>query len=455
MKAPAQSATLARVTRARAHMISNHAFWGVLALHLKLEESTDFETMATDGARLVVNPAFVAELTELELIGVLAHEVSHCAQLHHVRRGARNPDLWQEATDYAINPGLLVAGFTLPKGALCEQRFARLSAEHIYSILEREKKQKQAPQPKPQQGQGAPTPGAGQPQPCAPQPGQGAAQAGPSQPGPAPAAAGQPQGAPGASPASQGQPSAQNAQAGQSGAAGRDPGRCGQVLDAAPAHDPAAQAKAESEWRAVVEQAGMVTKAQGAGRGAGVVAQMVAANKAPRISWRDELRRYADNSMTKTQTWRRPNKRFAHAGLYLPGYVSDTPSHVVAIIDTSGSMATQAVRAIVSELQAMLDESACDRVTLICCNQAVQSVAEFEKGDEITSAPVPSGGTRFAPAFAHVAEHIPDATVCIYLTDLDCDDFGPEPDSPVLWAIYGAPLKPAPWGESIMVDLYQ
>jgi predicted metal-dependent peptidase len=89
--------------------------------------------MATDGRRIVYNPAFVESLAPKELEAVLAHEVMHCALGHHCRRGERDPRLWNEAADFAINPLLMANGFTLPEDALLDPAFDNLSAEEIYA----------------------------------------------------------------------------------------------------------------------------------------------------------------------------------------------------------------------------------------------------------------------------------------------------------------------------------
>jgi predicted metal-dependent peptidase len=47
----------------------------------------------------------------------------HCALGHQCRRGQRDPELWNEAADLAINPILIGNGFTLPAGALIEPEF--------------------------------------------------------------------------------------------------------------------------------------------------------------------------------------------------------------------------------------------------------------------------------------------------------------------------------------------
>jgi predicted metal-dependent peptidase len=95
--------------------------------------------MATDGSRIVYNPAFVDELKPAELEGTLAHEVMHCALGHQCRRGTRDSGLWNEAADFAINPILTANGFTLPVGVLVDPAFTNLSAEEIYARLLRKK----------------------------------------------------------------------------------------------------------------------------------------------------------------------------------------------------------------------------------------------------------------------------------------------------------------------------
>src|SRR5215472_4066695 len=109
-------------------------------------------TMATDGSRIVYNPAFVDQLKPAELEGTLAHEVLHCALGHQCRRGERDPELWNQAADFAINPILLGNGFTLPAGALVDPAFNNLSAEEIYAqLLQRRGGGGAAPKQEPQQ----------------------------------------------------------------------------------------------------------------------------------------------------------------------------------------------------------------------------------------------------------------------------------------------------------------
>lgn len=136
------SSTVAqKITRARTQLLFTQPFFGSLALMLRLREvpadDPVIQTMAVDGKYMFYNPKFVEKLSEAELIGVIAHEVLHCAFQHMTRRQARNPGLWNVAGDYAINAVLKQANFTLPKEALMDLtgEFKDMSSEEIYSKL--------------------------------------------------------------------------------------------------------------------------------------------------------------------------------------------------------------------------------------------------------------------------------------------------------------------------------
>jgi hypothetical protein len=50
----------------------------------------------------------------------------------------RDPERWNDACDYAINPLVVDAGMVLPKGAYLDARFKGKSAEEIYGVLTQE-----------------------------------------------------------------------------------------------------------------------------------------------------------------------------------------------------------------------------------------------------------------------------------------------------------------------------
>jgi predicted metal-dependent peptidase len=82
------------------------------------------DTMAVDdNGNIYINANFVInDLTDPEIMGVLAHEVMHIATLSFVRQKGRDQLLWNVATDYIMNRDLLEQGIALPKmGCLPEK----------------------------------------------------------------------------------------------------------------------------------------------------------------------------------------------------------------------------------------------------------------------------------------------------------------------------------------------
>lgn len=390
------------LVKARTHLLIKEPFYGCLALHLNLVEADPrwCDTAAVDGINMYYSPDFVLKLSEQELTGLCAHEVSHCSYQHMTRRGTRDQLRWNIAADYVINSDLLKAGFTLPKGGLRDPKYDGMSTEEVYERL--------PPTPK---GKGN---GNGQ--------GQGQGAQGPSGQGPV-----------------------------------NDPGNCGGVIDAGGPGNKAAAEQVARDWEAVTRMAANIAKNANAGRLPGFLERLVKQLKAPKVSWREMTRQFIDGNMIKDYSWNRPNRRFIARGLYLPGFVPDAMHHLVMIGDVSGSITNEVMTSYVSEMAGALNEGICDKLTVIYCDAKVQQVDEYVPGDEVTAKTVGGGGTDFRPAFDWVAENAADASCIVYLTDMLPNSWAiAEPEPPVLWAAYLpegmlANIKP-PFGSVIHID---
>ena len=316
MRQPKSSLSLEqKLTRARTQLLLNSPFFGALVLRLKLVCAPQSPTMATDGRRIVYNPTFVEGLTPAELEGVFAHEVLHCALGHHCRRGNRDPKLFNEAADYAVNPLLLDNGMTLPAGALVDPAFANLSAEEIYARLV----QKQG-QPS---GSSSTATGAGD---------RGTTQV--------PHNGGQPQSQPTGAQPSAPQPGNTSDGAPDMAPAPR-PGGFGEVMDAT-AEDggPASEAELSRqahEWRIAVEQA--VRSAKACGRWPGGLERHLADAKVSRTQWRSVLRDFISSTDPSDYRWTPPNRRYVASGLYLPSVERSGMGEIVIAVDTASPMA--------------------------------------------------------------------------------------------------------------------
>jgi predicted metal-dependent peptidase len=130
----------ASLQRARLQLMLVHPYLASALARLPIVNAEEYgwcRTMATDGYHIFVNPRFCAELTEPEILGVLAHELLHCVLGHIDRRGGRNRILWNLAIDYATNLLLRDFGFQLPRGGFLSERYRGMTSEQIYADLER------------------------------------------------------------------------------------------------------------------------------------------------------------------------------------------------------------------------------------------------------------------------------------------------------------------------------
>lgn len=464
-----------RVRRARAQLVMRSPFFGALALLLDLRERPDVETMATDGRAIYWSRAFVDGLADPELVGVLAHETYHCAARHFSRRGARDPERWNVATDHAINLDLIAAGFTLPRGRLADPGFAGMPAESIYAALAAERAAASrsgsgSDDPGDPNGSaggapGASGSGAGDPSASgsgAPgTAGAGDPSAGGSGPGgqascAAPAAAGTASGGGSGSPAT-------NGRAGASGSGidpadpsqCRDPGACGGIIDPASASDPAEREALDSDWRARVTQALAVARAAGAGDLPGYLERLAAETAEPRTDWRSTLRAWIDGGTRFDFSWTRPNRRHVARGVILPGSIPDGLAHLVVAVDTSGSISPADLAAFESELSAACEEGAADLVSVVYADRRIHRVDTFHAGDPVTFRPRGGGGTGFRPVMDWIRERAPDASGVVFFTDLDVSPsgFGADPGPPVLWAACGDPRRrrSPPFGDVVEI----
>lgn len=112
------------------------------SLHVKAEEDpAKVAVAATDGVSLYYNPEAFAKYSLADRTFILCHEILHVVLMHSLRRGGRDPNIWNVACDYAVNGILVEAGKTMVKDGLHDAKYSGLSAEQIYDILIKEGKE--------------------------------------------------------------------------------------------------------------------------------------------------------------------------------------------------------------------------------------------------------------------------------------------------------------------------
>jgi len=88
------------------------AFLGSLMCNLDFVWDSERPTAATDGHTLWWNPDWFMSLKPEVRRTILVHELWHPARLHALRRGTRDPKIWNQACDYKINGELIKEGYS-------------------------------------------------------------------------------------------------------------------------------------------------------------------------------------------------------------------------------------------------------------------------------------------------------------------------------------------------------
>ena len=392
----AQEQALQAIAVARCQLVlgkeAKSVFFATLALRLLPNIDWSIDTICTDGRFLHLNPNFVTGLTAKELQGVLAHEVMHNALAHHTRRDYREPQRWNIACDLAINPLLLAAGFDLPSGRLCP-------GEGEYHNLPPGKSAEEyyslLPEPGSQNESEKPASGEGHAK------------------------------------------------------LGSDPGCCGSVTEPSEG-SPSELSLSQAEWDMAVAQAQQVARQRGE-LPAGLARQIERVLQ-PRTDWRDILRAFLNQQARNDYSWFPPNRRFLHAGLYLPGLRSEELGDIVLAIDTSGSIGPEELARFAAETQAILESFDC-RLTVLYHDRRIQNVQRWESRDgPLTLDPVGGGGTSHCCVFEWIEEQAESPRCVICLTDLETRFPSTISLVPVLWAVLGDCHAKPPFGTCTHLD---
>lgn len=393
-----------KISRCRTHLLLDHPWWGSLALRLKMIEKPDLPNlMRTNGTWIQYNPTNVKKLTDAECVGLIAHEVSHCALLHMFRMGGRNPKLWNVATDYAINGILTKAGIRIPEGGLLNEAFDGMSSEQIYALLRQDGNDGSESDNQPTDFEAAGGDGDGKGEGEGQQPGNGQ----------------QPNGG------GQGQP-------------------------------PPQEGMSETDWQIAVEQVNMV--AQKAGTLPAGIDRLTKEARTPRTDCWEALRRFISATQPGNYSWSTPNRRHLSNGLYLPGIVKENMAKIVVYVDTSGSITQDLLDLFGAHLTGIMHEYRPEALHVVYCDAEVAGEETFSPDDgAVIMKAQGGGGTAFQPAFDHIAEHPEFANeppvAAIYLTDLYSSDVPKDPGYPVLWATTEGSTEMPPFGEIIRIPV--
>lgn len=500
-----QAATGARerVTRSVSRLSREAPFYTSTLYPLVIKEE-DVPTAATNGRDLIYNPKFVDAITDSDLDFVLLHETGHIVLRHfarHTALGKVDWQLWNQATDYAVNDLLAKCGRKIRKGFLLPGRDNNLpiglSAEEYYRLLVQKQEQKQEQQQQEEgddeEGEEAESETGGGDQ-GEEDPGEGSSVEGPVLDEGDDADGGEgAAGADDAGDADHGEDSSAEPE-GDAGAVGGDSevedGSAGdqgaEAADGVDSEDGTAtdddrvagdgdgdgdkyELPPEEQWGEVRDFPGEYTQEEQAkddttiaqaamicaeaGTLPGPVKELVDAMLAPtEVPWTVILRRYLKATARDGRSYRRVNRRHGwRKGVIMPSRFNEGLGHIVLINDTSGSRDASICNKALEEVQEIVKGHPQGKITVIQCDAMVRSVDVFKKRDfpikegDVRTVLHGRGGTNMRPAFDLAKTLRPDVILCA--TDGEMSWPTEIKEVPTIW-LMSTKIEP-PWGHPI------
>lgn len=179
----------------------------------------------------------------------------------------------------------------------------------------------------------------------------------------------------------------------------------------------------------------------------------------PQIDWREALRQYVTDTCAGKDygTWRKPNRRYVAAGVYMPSTISEQIGELVIAIDTSGSIGGPQLTQFLSEVGGVAEMAKPKAIRLLYWDTEVRADERYELEDIYRIAdstkPKGGGGTSMGCVTRYMSDNNITAQAVIVLTDgYVGSDWGDGWSVPVLYCIQNNPSASAP-GQTLHINL--
>ena len=431
----------------RCRLLETHPFVGHLAMHLDMIPVIDsrMTTATTDGTRMFMDAEFYSKMNEEERLGIIGHEVWHCALRHFQRLGDRDRKKFNFACDVEVDLLLHRDGFkveVLPHEANWEGK----SAEQIYDLMFPGLEQFQKDDEHIFDSDKLPGDTDGE------NDGENSDGENDSENEEEKDSSGQ----------------EQNDGSGKSNdenGSGRSPITGNADLPSVnhegvidPDFQPEREKELAEDWKDHLKNAvqqEMKKGGKGIGNLPGNVEDLIKdEDKIATIDWKKVLLDYVSQLFGGDRQWLPPARRYVWKKLYLPSRAKKQSIEIVLAIDTSGST-TEDLPYFLAELRGMTSAFGEYKLTIIQCDIAIHSVTEYSNDDPLPETGLEFhgfGGTSFLAPFKYVGEQMDEPpTVFIYLTDGYGEAPEKAPDYPVIWCITKGGVKPADWGLEVKI----
>ena len=346
-------------------------------------------TACTNGRDESYDRKFVASLNDAELRFLVLHEVYHKLFKHlHIWRHLydENPDLANKANDYVIN--IKIAddnedGFATMTGVLAQgcldERFRGMDSAQVYNLLRDE-----------QQDDGDTT-------------------------------------------------GSQNTAVGQNGSETLPNGQQPfdqHDWDGAQEMDAEERRELARELDEAIRQGALVAGKMGSG-GDRDLEELLQ----PQVNWREVLRDFITDTCAGSDysSYRKPNRRYLSAGVYMPSGITEQVGELVLAVDTSGSIGSRELNTFLSEIKEICDTVHPDGVRLLYWDTQICRDEKYDNSelDQLVKSTKPAGGggTDVTCVTDYIREHNINAQAAIVLTDGYIWGGWGQWTMPVLWCV--------------------
>ena len=161
----------------------------------------------------------------------------------------------------------------------------------------------------------------------------------------------------------------------------------------------------------------------------------------PQVDWREALREFIQDTCAGSDysTYRKPNRRYLSAGIYMPSGVTEQVGELILAIDTSGSIGSNELSAFLSEVKEICDTVHPDGVRVLywdtqICRDEKYNVDELDQLVTSTK-PEGGGGTDVTCVTDYIRDNSINAQAAIVLTDGHLYGGWGQWSMPVLWTI--------------------
>ena len=177
----------------------------------------------------------------------------------------------------------------------------------------------------------------------------------------------------------------------------------------------------------------------------------------PQVNWREALREFIQTTCAGSDysTYRKPNRRYLSAGLYMPSGISEQVGELVVAIDTSGSIGQRELCAFLTEVKEICDTVNPDGVRLMywdtrVCRDEKYDMHELDDLVQSTK-PAGGGGTDVTCVTDYIRDNNINAQAAIVLTDGHLYGGWGQWTMPVLWTIMDNPNAKPDVGKTVNI----